>query len=161
MGFRLENAQTMVEFALVFPFLLLLTYGIIEFGRMIFIYTEVTGAAREGARYGAAAGTVGTIPQYADCAGIQAATQSKALFITFSSISISYDNGPGVGPTATCAQVHANPTMIHLGYRVKVIASTTYSPMIAFLGFKPLTITSYNARTIIMNVEVLGTPVAP
>jgi hypothetical protein len=34
-----DKAQGMVEFALVLPLLLLLVYGIIEAGRMLFIYS--------------------------------------------------------------------------------------------------------------------------
>jgi len=37
---KFENAQTMVEFALVFPLVLLITYGLIEFGRMIYITAQ-------------------------------------------------------------------------------------------------------------------------
>lgn len=63
-----RNAQTLVEFALILPLALLLTLGLIEFGRMIFMYAAVTSSAREGARYGAAAGVgVNGMVQYADC----------------------------------------------------------------------------------------------
>ena len=90
-----EVAQTMVEFALVFPFILLITYGLIEFGRMVFIYAAVTGSAREGARYGAAAGNFNT-RYYMDCAGILNAVQRGAILtpINPANISIWYDHGP-------------------------------------------------------------------
>jgi Flp pilus assembly protein TadG len=39
-----------VEFALVVPILLLLVFGIIEFGRLYSIQTSITSAARAGAR---------------------------------------------------------------------------------------------------------------
>ncbi|WP_376788970.1 TadE family protein [Thermoflexus sp.] len=39
-----------MEFALVFPVLLLFMLGIMEFGRVLFIYTEVSNAAREALR---------------------------------------------------------------------------------------------------------------
>ena len=57
---------------------LLITYGLIEFGRMVFIYAAVTGSAREGARYGAAAGNFNT-RYYMDCAGILNAVQRGAI----------------------------------------------------------------------------------
>ena len=44
------RAQSMVEFALVLPMLLLLIVGIIELGYALFVYVEVQNAAREGAR---------------------------------------------------------------------------------------------------------------
>jgi hypothetical protein len=156
--FRLENAQTMVEFALVFPFILLITYGLIEFGRMLFIYTTVTGAAREGARYGAVVGVDPAHPQFADCDGIKAAVRRVAFLTQISTIDIKYDNGIAsngseIGPIYDCTNVKTNLDKMTLGYRVVVNASATYTPMIAFLGFSNFTIHSYNARTIIMNVE--------
>ena len=44
------RAQSMVEFALVLPMLLLLVVGIIELGYALFVYVEVQSAGREGAR---------------------------------------------------------------------------------------------------------------
>jgi hypothetical protein len=49
---RIKKAQGMVEFALLLPLLLLILVGIMEFGRIIIIYTGITNAVREGARYG-------------------------------------------------------------------------------------------------------------
>lgn len=48
-----SRAQSMLEFALVTPMLFLLILGIIELGYILFVYTEVQNAAREGARTGA------------------------------------------------------------------------------------------------------------
>jgi Flp pilus assembly protein TadG len=45
-----HRGQTMVEFALMTPFLLLFLFGIVDFGRALFIANELTNAAREGAR---------------------------------------------------------------------------------------------------------------
>lgn len=45
-----ERGAAAVEFALVVPVLLLLLFGIIEFGRVYNTQIELTGAAREGAR---------------------------------------------------------------------------------------------------------------
>lgn len=45
-----ERGAAAVEFALIVPVLLLLLFGIIEFGRVYNTQIELTGAAREGAR---------------------------------------------------------------------------------------------------------------
>lgn len=45
-----SGGQGLVEFALVLPVLLLFMLGIMEFGRVLFIYTEVSNAAREALR---------------------------------------------------------------------------------------------------------------
>ena len=49
---RLEEGQDIIEYALILPFLLLLTFSIIEGGWLIFRYNTVANAAREGARAG-------------------------------------------------------------------------------------------------------------
>ncbi len=48
-----EKGQALVEMALALPLLLLLLWGIVEFGRLGHAYLTVTHAAREGARLGA------------------------------------------------------------------------------------------------------------
>jgi len=51
-GLRDERGQSLVEYALVLPILLLLLLGIMEFGIAVFNYNTIANAAREGARYG-------------------------------------------------------------------------------------------------------------
>jgi hypothetical protein len=48
---RKQKGQSLVEFALVVPFLLLLVVGTIELGRAYFTYNTLSKAVREGARY--------------------------------------------------------------------------------------------------------------
>jgi Flp pilus assembly protein TadG len=45
-----DRGAAVVEFALVVPILLLLVFGIIEFGRLYSIQSSLTAAARNGAR---------------------------------------------------------------------------------------------------------------
>jgi Flp pilus assembly protein TadG len=47
-----ERGQELVEFALVFPLLMLLVLGIIDFSVVVFSYNTIANAAREGVRYG-------------------------------------------------------------------------------------------------------------
>lgn len=54
-----ESGAELIEFAIVFPLLLLVMLGIIDFGLLFQRYEVVTNAAREGAR-------VATLPGYAD-----------------------------------------------------------------------------------------------
>lgn len=46
-----ERGQSLLEFAMVLPLLLLLALGIVEFGRAYYQYNVLTKAVREGARY--------------------------------------------------------------------------------------------------------------
>ena len=52
MKIRSDHGASAVEFALVLPVLMLLTFGIIEFGVLLFDKAVITNASREGARFG-------------------------------------------------------------------------------------------------------------
>ncbi|MPZ23852.1 MAG: pilus assembly protein [Dehalococcoidia bacterium] len=58
---RSERGQAMVEFALVLPLLLVLAFGIMDFGRALQAYVTINNAAREGARTGSITPSTGTI----------------------------------------------------------------------------------------------------
>jgi Flp pilus assembly protein TadG len=47
-----ERGQSMIELALLLPIMLLITIGVIEFGRAAYYYIEVVDAAKAGAQYG-------------------------------------------------------------------------------------------------------------
>lgn len=47
-----RRGATLVEFALILPLLIILIFGIIEFGLIMYDQQVITNAAREGARYG-------------------------------------------------------------------------------------------------------------
>lgn len=48
--FRSQKSQGLTEFALIAPVILLLTFGIIDFGRGLYFYITLQQAANEGAR---------------------------------------------------------------------------------------------------------------
>jgi Flp pilus assembly protein TadG len=48
---RGQNAQAMVEFALLAPMFFLLLFGLVDFGRAIYFYNSIAHGAREAARY--------------------------------------------------------------------------------------------------------------
>ncbi|MEZ4634585.1 MAG: pilus assembly protein [Caldilineaceae bacterium] len=50
---RSELGQSIVEFAIVVPFVVLLTLGVVDLGRVIFLNTMFSAAVQEGAREGA------------------------------------------------------------------------------------------------------------
>jgi Flp pilus assembly protein TadG len=101
-----NKAQAMVEFAIVLPILLLLLYGILEAGRLLFIYSTIVTASRQAVRYGSATGegTTSTIPRYQDCAGIRLAAQRVDYLNAFENedIIIYYDTGPTGTLTPFC-----------------------------------------------------------
>ena len=50
-----------VEFAVILPLLLMILFGILEFGRILYVNQALSWAAREGARVAALPGTTNTI----------------------------------------------------------------------------------------------------
>jgi Flp pilus assembly protein TadG len=50
-----RDGITVIEMAIIFPLLLLVTIGLIEYGWIFLKYQQVTNAARQGARVGARA----------------------------------------------------------------------------------------------------------
>ena len=92
-----SSAQAMVEFAIALPILLMLLYGILEAGRLLFIYSTIVTASRQAVRYGSATGVgTGGVLRYQDCAGIRAAAQRADFLNSFddSDILIYHDDGP-------------------------------------------------------------------
>jgi hypothetical protein len=47
---RSQRSQGLTEFAIIAPIILLLTFGILDFGRLLYIYITLQQAANEGAR---------------------------------------------------------------------------------------------------------------
>jgi hypothetical protein len=100
-----NRAQAMVEFAIALPILLMLLYGILEAGRLLFLYSTIVTASRQAVRYGSATGVgTGGVPRYQDCAGIRAVANKADFLRSFddNDIVITYDSGPGTAVFDTC-----------------------------------------------------------
>jgi len=157
------KGQGLVEFALVIPILLLLIFGIIEGGRLLWLYSTVLSSSREAARYGSAAGELsGSLRYYADCNGIRAAAMRIGRFAGISStdISISYDHGPTSGSPFAICPLPANQ-QIKLADRVIVQVVSNWQPLLPLANFGPFPISAITRRTIIKDVEIEGTPPSP
>ena len=83
----------MVEFMLALPILLIILYGLIEVGRLAFIFSSTANASRQAARYGAASGEINDVAFYQDCDGIRDVAYESAFIIEFENINITYDRG--------------------------------------------------------------------
>ncbi|GAB5494213.1 MAG: hypothetical protein Phog2KO_44280 [Phototrophicaceae bacterium] len=69
------KGQGLVEFALILPLLLFLLLGIIDYGRILLVFSNASSAVRNATRQGTLVGTVvdpdmGTVPRYMACATI-------------------------------------------------------------------------------------------
>lgn len=153
----------MVEFGLALPILLLIVYGLIETGRLVFIYASVVSAARQAVRYGSATGdnTSGT-PYYNDCTGIRTAAQRLGFLqrINSNDIDIFYDEGPGTSPAwgVDCPITEAGHP--ENGDRINVAVSAPYSPILPFFPFNSTSISSSATRTLLVGVSIKVDPAA-
>jgi hypothetical protein len=142
----------MVEFGLAFPVLVVLILGIIEMGHMIYTYSAVTTASREGARYGYSLGdTDSGIPHYEDCSGIRNAAKALTSIagIDQANIEIFYDNGPGTEVIGSCP-----PASVTTGTRIVVRVESTFNPIVPLLPIPSFDITSTAKRTLfVVNVN--------
>ena len=182
-------AQAMAEFALVLPILLLIVYGLLEAGRLLFIFATVNTASRQAVRYGSAIGLVDTnndgtldTPRYQDCNGILAAANGVAFITSFTDVNITYDRGldtssdppnpipitqpltinpdPETASTNTCSLVAAlSQDPIQNGDRISVYVSAFFSPVIPFVPLDPIEIKSAASRTIVGEISIEVTAV--
>jgi Flp pilus assembly protein TadG len=152
-----ERAQAIVEFAIVLPILLMLLVGILEVGRMIFMYSAVNNASREAARYASAVGLAdgGTYNKFQYCSEIRNVARRSAFFVTLADgdIDINYDEGSAsVGtPFDSCPAGTTADTSIEVdsGNRVTVTVRAEYAPMINLIPISSRTFTSTSSRTIL------------
>lgn len=161
-----NKAQAIVEFAIVLPVLLLLVYGLIETGRLLFIYSSVNNATRQAARWGSTTGMgPNNVPRYQDCAGIRAAAQAGDFLNAFddADITITYHHGTNIAAYDTCdgnGTVDTGVTPVQ-GDRIIVSVQADYNTIVPDIvpilsrtaaGGNPIEATS--ARTLILEVSI-------
>jgi Flp pilus assembly protein TadG len=102
-----QRGQSLVEFALITPVLLILTFGIIDFGMGLRAYISVAAATREGARYAAIGNPAGTFVSggTGECNGSTSTTTVGKVCSTLDglglsniqTVSVTYPNGDSPG----------------------------------------------------------------
>ena len=158
----------MVEFAIALPVLLLLLYGILEAGRLLFLYSTVVTASRQAVRYGATTGE-GTsgVPRYQDCTGIRDAANAVGYLGEFDTIDLAYDQGVtnanppvpiGQTPYCTGPTDSSLTTNILQGNRTRLVVTVTerFYPIVPKLvPFIERDIVASSARTILYSVPIV------
>jgi len=171
-----SKAQAMVEFAIALPLLLMLLYGILEAGRLLFMYSTVVTASRQAVRYGSATGTGNGTGnpnerRYEDCDGIRAAASKVGYIGAFDTITIAYDDGP-TGTITPPIPFCANPALTdntpspadfprtdNLS-RILVTVEKEFVPLVPqIVPFLTRTISARSARTVIVGVTIAVTAV--
>ncbi|HYK96040.1 MAG TPA: TadE/TadG family type IV pilus assembly protein [Candidatus Dormibacteraeota bacterium] len=141
-----SRGQSLVEFALVFPIIILLIAGFFEIGRAVFAYNTIANAARQGAR-------VAMVNQLADVTECDeswpiddpysphwsirgcAILAAKTLGVTTANVTVSY--APPPSTTLSCS-----PTL-HVGCIASVTVTYAYTVATPFVNklIGPITMT--------------------
>ena len=151
---RSDRGSTLVEAALVVPLILVLIFGLVEFGRYITITSTVTNASREASRYAAGTGPgSGSGPRYADCDGMRDAAQQFGVLgkPTDGQIDLQYDDGTGtIIETCNGKSELAAPSVIETGDRIISTVTIPYQPILPLIGIflGPTNIEVQTIRTI-------------
>ena len=164
-----SKAQAMVEFAIALPVLLLLLYGLLETGRLLFTYSSVVNATRQAVRYGSTtgAGSDSTTPRYKDCVGIKDAAQKGDYLnvINDANININYDSGPGTALLLSSAGCTGNIAPVNFtdnNSRVVVSINYQFTALVPKLvPFVTTPITTASARTIITSISITQATYTP
>ena len=92
-----QRGSALVESALTLVVFMMVIFGLMEFGRMVWAYNLVSHAAREGARYAMVHGKNSSHPATAD--GIRSVITSQAVGLDPSGLQVNVswipDNKPG------------------------------------------------------------------
>lgn len=141
-----QHGQSLVEFALIFPVIILLIAGFFEIGRAVFSYNTIANAARQGAR-------VASVNQLADVTECDeswpiddpyqphwsilgcAILAAKTIGVTASNVSVSYAAPPDTA-------LSCSPTL-HVGCIASVTVSYQFTVATPFVNklIGPITMT--------------------
>jgi Flp pilus assembly protein TadG len=131
------DGQSLVEFALVFPIIVLLIAGFVEIGRAVFAFNTIANAARQGVRVAA----VNQLDDVTECDTTRpvedpfephwsirgcAITAASTLGITTANVSIDYD--PPADTSLDC-----DPTL-HIGCIATVTVTYDFSVATPFVN---------------------------
>ncbi len=120
-----QRGQTLVEFALLLPVLILLVLAIFEFGRAFYAYSTVANAAREAARFGTVDPT--------NTQGIRDAAKNKSVALGLQDgdilVSCPDDNG-------SCTDNGSGNNLIT--HRIQVTINYTFTAVVPLIPSFPL-----------------------
>ena len=122
-----RKGNSAVEFAVLLPVFLMLTIGVIDFGRAMYAYTMVSYAARQGTRYASFHGAKSLAP--ASAAAIENYVKAQVVGVDLSvTTTWNPDNKPGSA--------------------VQIQVQTTFTPITPFISRNALTLSATSQLTI-------------
>jgi Flp pilus assembly protein TadG len=118
-----KRGQSLVEFGACAFLTVMLLLAVVEFGRMVLVYTTVNNAARIGVRFAMVHGSDNSVATTAVQTVVNNYLSAAAIDTTSSTVTVSY---PGYTPLA-CASGSNKP-----GCPVKVVVSYPYQTMVTY-----------------------------
>lgn len=123
-----QRGSALLELGLSLPLLLLILFGVADFGRCLYAAIEVTNAASAGAEYATA-----SLANYSDFTGMQTAAQNDAadvpgLTITASSFCQCLGGGVVSCVAGACGGTSSPPKY------VKVVTTGTFKSLFSYPG---------------------------
>lgn len=133
-----QHGQAYLELALILPALLLLTLGVLDFGRSLYTYVSMAGAVRDGARYGTVYLPNSGPPTPSQ---IQSRVQSSATSPAIAANNVSVQlqlcrlsDNSCVTYDDAYYNSHVTSTTLMKGYRLNVQVSYTFQLLTPLLG---------------------------
>jgi Flp pilus assembly protein TadG len=118
-----RTGQALVEFALIFPILILMLVALFDLGRAVFAYNTLTNAAREGAR-------IAIVNQYEPSIIRRAKEQTAIVELNDPSVEIDFYQVKADGTPDTSAQC----ALVAVGCLAVVSFEATYQPITPIIG---------------------------
>jgi Flp pilus assembly protein TadG len=115
-----QSGQSLVEFALLFPLLLLILLGAIDLGRAFNAYVTITNASREGARYGSTHPT--------NTSGVTTRVQAELSGVVVTGITQECAPPPPSTLFSAC-----NSTTAVIGNQIRVTVNTSFEFLTLYL----------------------------
>ena len=129
---RADHGAAADEFAIIAPVLMVLIFGIVDFGRALWTYNVAVSALREGGRAAAVAGLTSTAPSCATVTAITTAAETRARTYLEGTLGTDVQRGT---PTASCAG-----GIIQVGYTDNSFPFTPIAPLLSKLTGTSLTV---------------------
>ncbi|HMB77739.1 MAG TPA: TadE family protein [Kiloniellaceae bacterium] len=102
---RSRDGASFVEFSLVAPFLVLLTLGIVDFGRVMWTSTTIEHVAREAARYAALHGAGAKVEATAASTQTYATDRATGLKASDMQVGVTYLGGSNASGSSVTVSV--------------------------------------------------------
>lgn len=129
-----DSGVAAVEFAIIVPLLLLLVFGIIEFGTLFAQQLALSNGARQGARFAAVPDSTDITAPTSSCAQITQQVQDAASTIGMNGASVAVTITGGVHPCASSTDTATYPCQGSGGSGVPVTVQAAYvsTPIVPF-----------------------------